>query len=102
MFYVEAYGAYATLVEGAVTEEMIDALLTKASGCRTIAPSYNVNSDYVDDGVVDLKDATAIYACSNLDFGVAQYMDLFLRSDVNGDYVVDMRDINVVTENYTN
>ena len=101
MFYVEKYGAYAVLVRGAVTLEMVDALLSKATGCRTLAQTYDVNCDYVTDGVVDLKDATAIYACASLDFAVENYMDLFLRSDVNGDHVLNMADINLVTANYT-
>ena len=101
MFYVEAYGAYAILVEGVVTEEMIDEALTKTTGCETIRQSYDVNAEYVTDGVVDLKDAAAVYACASIDFNVAEYMELYLRADVNGDGVVDMVDLNVVTENYT-
>ena len=50
---------------------------------------------------MDIKDATAVYACSVIDFAVADYMELFLSSDVNGDYVVNMVDINEVTANYT-
>lgn len=101
MFYVDAYGAYATLVEGAVTDEMIDAALAKSAGCQTITPSYDVNCDYVDDSAVDLKDATTVYACSALDFSVSEFMNLYLRADVNGDFVVNMVDINAVTANYT-
>ena len=101
MFYVDYYGAYAVLVEGAVTAEMIDVALSKATGCETITQSYDVNAEYVADGKVDLKDATAVYACSVLDFAVADYMELYLRADVNGDGVVNMIDINAVTVNYT-
>ena len=101
MFYVEAYGAYAVLVEGAVTAEMIELALTKATNCETISFSYDVNAEFVKDGKVDLKDATAVYACSILDFEVADYMELFLRADVNGDYCVDYVDVNQVTANYT-
>ena len=101
MFYVEAYGAYAVLVEGAVTDEMIEEALTKTTDCETIRQSYDVNAEYVADGKVDLKDATAVYACSVLDFDVVEYMEMYLRADVNGDRVVDMTDINAVTNNYT-
>ncbi len=101
MFYVEYYGAYAVLVEGEVTAEMIDVALSKATGCETITQSYDVNAEYVADGKIDLKDATAVYACSVLDFAVADYMELYLRADVNGDGVVNMIDINAVTVNYT-
>ena len=101
MFYVDYYGAFAVLVEGAVTAEMIEEKLTKATGCETITQSYDVNAEYVADGKIDLKDATAVYACSVLDFAVADYMELYLRADVNGDCVVNMVDINAVTVNYT-
>ena len=101
MFYVDYYGAFAVLVEGAVTAEMIDEKLTKATGCETITQSYDVNAEYVADGKIDLKDATAVYACTVLDFAVADYMELYLRADVNGDCVVNMVDINAVTVNYT-
>ncbi len=101
MFYVEAYGAYATLVEGAVTAEEIDAALSKSDACTTLRPSYDVNAGYVDDGVVDLKDATAVYACSVLDFDVLSYVELYLRADVNGDWVVNMVDINAVSAAYS-
>ncbi len=101
MFYVDYYGAYAVLVEGAVTAEMIDMALSKATGCETITQSYDVNAEYVADGKIDLKDATAVYACSVLDFAVADYMEIYLRADVNGDGVVNVIDINAVTVNYT-
>ncbi len=101
MFYVEAYGAYAILVEGAVDADMIDEALSKATDCETISGSYDVNAEYVADGKVDLKDATAVYACSVLDFAVEDHMELFLRADVNGDCFVNMIDINAVTANYT-
>lgn len=101
MFYVEAYEANAFIVEGVVTEDIIDAALSKASESKTISPSYNINAEYVDDGKIDLKDATTVYACSAIDFAVNEYMDLYLLSDVNGDFVVNMIDINAVTENYT-
>ena len=34
-------------------------------------------------------------------FLIIPYMELFLCADVNGDYVVDMVDINAVIMNYT-
>ena len=93
MFYVEAYEAYAILVNGAVTEEMIEANLSKTTGCETIVKTLDVNCEYVADGKVDLKDATAAYACSIIDFSVADYMELYLRADVNNDFKVDMNDV---------
>ena len=102
MFYVEAYNAYAFLVEGNVTEADIDAKLSKTSGCEIIEQSYNVNAEYVADNQVDIKDATVAYACSVLDFDVAAYMELFLRADVNGDCRVNMVDVNAIVRNYTN
>ena len=101
MFYVAAYGAYAYLVEGAVTAADIDAAIAKTTGCETIELSYNVNAEFVDDGIVDLKDASVVYACTMVDFEVASYVELYLRADVNGDGVVNMVDINTVSANYT-
>ena len=101
MFYVAAYDAYAYLVEGAVTAADVDAAISKATGCETIALSYDVNAEYIADGAVDLKDATAVYACTMVDFDVAEYVELYLRADVNGDGIVNIVDINAVTRNYT-
>jgi hypothetical protein len=101
MFFVEAYDAYAIIVKGKVTAEDIDEKLSKATGYEVIRSSYNVNAEYVNDGIVDLKDATAVYACVNNDFIVEDYMELFLRADVNGDKVVNIIDVNEVTKNYT-
>jgi hypothetical protein len=101
MYFVEAYNAYAIIVKGAVTAEAIDQALSKTTGCEVIRSSYNVNAEYVTDGLVDLKDATAVYACVNKDFVVEDYMELFLRADVNGDKVVNIIDVNEVTKNYT-
>ena len=103
MFYVEAYNAYAFLVEGNVTEADIDVAISKTTTkCETIKQSYNVNQEYVADGITDIKDATVAYACSILDFDVAAYMELFLRADVNGDCRVNMVDVNAIVRNYTN
>lgn len=101
MFYVEAYDAYAILVKGAVTEAMIDVALSKTTDCETIRQSYNVNAEYVKDGVIDIKDATMTYACTIVDFDVAEYMELYLRADVNGDCKVNIVDINAIVKNYT-
>ena len=102
MFYVEAYEAYAVIVAGKVTAEDIDAALSKATDCEVLKPSYNVNAEYVADGKVDLKDATMVYACTTVvDFAVADYMELYLRADVNGDGRVNVVDINSVVKNYT-
>ena len=102
MFYVEAYEAYAILVAGEVDAATIDEKLSKSKDCETISQSYNVNAEYVTDGLVDLKDATAVYACSIKDFAnVAAYMELYLRADVNGDYKVNVIDVNEVVKNYT-
>lgn len=101
MFFVTEYDAYAILVEGVVAEEAIDDILTTATDCEVITKSYNVNVEYVLDGKVDLKDATSVYACYNLDFNVNELMEVFLRADVNNDYCVNYADVNEVIANYT-
>ena len=103
MIFVTEYDAFAILVEGAVTLDMVEANLTKASSaCKVITKSYDVNCEFVKDGKVDLKDATAVYACSKVDFDVASYMALYLRADVNNDFKVNLVDINAITANYNN
>ena len=98
MIYVEAYEAYAILVAGPINAADFEKKLTKATGCSRINNSgYNVNVDFVADGKVDLKDATAAYACSIVDFSVADYMALYFRADVNGDMQVNMIDYNAIT-----
>ncbi len=101
MFYVKDYQAFAILVEDEVTEEEINEKLSKTSDCNIIEKSYNVNGEYILDAQIDLKDATAAYACYNLDFNVNEYMDLFLRADVNNDYRVNFEDVNDITAHYT-
>jgi hypothetical protein len=101
MFFVKEYDAYAFLVEGVATAEQIDENLSKATDCEVIVKSYDVNVEYVADGKIDLKDATSAYACFNLDFNVNEYMELFLRADVNNDYCVNYADVNEITANYT-
>ena len=103
MIFVTNYNAFAILVEGRVDADMIEANLAKATtACASITKSgYDVNVDFVVDGKVDLKDATAAYACSMKDFSIADYMALYLHADVNGDFVVDMDDVNTITANYT-
>ena len=100
MFYVDDYEAYAFIVEGAVTEQMIDDVLSKTTNCKVISKSYNLNEDYVLDNKIDLKDATIVYACSALDFSVEVYMEFFLRSDLDNNYKVNILDITLVMENY--
>ena len=103
MIFVTEYDAFAILVKGTVTPDMVEANLTKAnSACKEITKSYDVNCEFVKDGKVDLKDATAVYACSMVDFDVASYMALYLRADVNNDFKVNMIDINAITANYNN
>ena len=97
MFYVEGYNAYAILIEGEVTEAQVDEALAKTSNCKVIVNTYNVNGEYVTDGVVDLKDATVVYACSNKHFNIDEYMDLYLLADVNKDGHVYMDDVNAIT-----
>ncbi len=103
MIFVTEYDAFAILVEGAVTLEMVEVNLTKASSaCKVISKSYDVNCEFVADDKVDLKDATAVYACSMVDFDVASYMALYLRADVNNDFKANMLDINAITASYNN
>ena len=97
-------GAYAFIVEGGVNPADVDAVISKASGCKEIKISYDVNCEFVADGKVDLKDATIAYACTSLDFDVAQYMELYLRANVindeEGKIQVNSADINAIIAYY--
>ena len=104
MFYMKDYDAYAFIVEGGVNPADVDAAISKASGCKEIKISYDVNCEFVADGKVDLKDATIAYACTSLDFDVAQYMELYLRANVindeEGKIQVNSADINAIIAYY--
>ena len=104
MFYMKDYGAYAFIVEGGVSPAGVDAVISKARGCKEIKISYDVNCEFVADGKVDLKDATIAYACTSLDFDVVEYMELYLRANVindeEGKINVNSADINAIIAYY--
>ena len=100
MFYVQAYQAYAYVVDGDIDAAGVDAIIAKATDCETIMPSFDVNCEFVKDGKVDLKDATIAYACSGKEFVVANYVELYLRADVTGDKQITNADYNAITQAY--
>lgn len=101
MYKTPAYGdnAFAWIVEGETTETAVKALLTAAQQAQATVPAgtHDVNNT----GRVDINDAQAVYNLYNItaEYPVSQYMESYLRGDVNGDHRVDATDLNAVLGN---
>lgn len=100
MYKTPVYGdnTYAVVVDGETTEAAVRALLhTTTAAVKTLsANSTDVNAT----GLTDINDAQAVYNCYQISdkYPIATYMAIYLRSDVNGDKVVDVADVNLVLE----
>ena len=98
MFKTPAYAdnAYAWIVEGHATVEGVKALLTVVPKPQAVIPAsdYDVNKSRK----VDINDAQAVYNMYNItvEYPVANYMELYLRADVDGDHKVNASDLNAV------
>lgn len=101
MYKTPAYGdnAFAWILEGETTEEAVKSLLTAAAQAQSTVPAGT--KDVNNTGRVDINDAQAVYNLYNLTAGypVSQYMEHYLRGDVNGDHRVDVADLNTVLGN---
>lgn len=101
MYKTPAYGdnAFAWILEGETTEEAVKALLTATQQAQATIPAGT--KDVNNTGRVDINDAQAVYNLYNLTAGypVSQYMEHYLRGDVNGDHRVDVADLNTVLGN---
>lgn len=101
MYKTPAYGdnAFAWILEGETTEEAVKALLTATAQAQATIPAGT--KDVNNTGRVDINDAQAVYNLYNLTAGypVSQYMEHYLRGDVNGDHRVDVADLNTVLGN---
>ncbi|MCD7947244.1 MAG: Ig-like domain-containing protein [Oscillospiraceae bacterium] len=95
MFYVERYGAFAYLVAGAPTVDEAQAGITSSdTAAQTIEESFNVNGDAAGD--VNLKDLLVAAACYSLDYSVTQYIEIYLRADVDEDRRITVSDVAAV------
>ena len=95
MYYVADYDAFAWLLEGNADQS---AVAEAASGTyETISAGYDVNAT----GKVDFYDAGAAFGCYNNAYTVADYVAMYLRADVNGDYSVDAADVSAIMDNYS-
>ena len=98
-YYVNAYNAYAYLVNSAVTEDEAKAkvsLGTSAAG--TIAAGYDVNNT----GKVDYSDALLTYRCYEMVYQTpATAMETYLRADADGSKKVDTTDVSAIDGNRT-
>gem|GEM_PF-5379392 len=96
MYYVERYEAFAYIVEGSITAADAKAKITISTGTAvTITDNYNVNGR----NGVDLNDVVAVVGCYAAYYDVDQYMDMYLRADVDGSYTVDSADAALVWDN---
>ena len=101
MYYVEAYSAYAYLVnvEGGVTVADATANVTLGdTEAVTIAAGYDVNNT----GKVDYSDTLLTYRCyEKVHQTPATAMETYLRADVNNSKKVDTEDVSAIDENRT-
>lgn len=116
MYYVERYGQFGWVVEGALTVEQAQILVeaTQTVNATTIEEGYDVNQylSRVDDGTVDITDAGTVFGVytdriSQLSgYYWEQIVPIVLASDVADEnesdkYKVNITDFNAVIENYT-
>lgn len=66
-------------------------------GDITGATKHDVNGT----GKVDFNDAGAAFGCYNKAYDVAQYMEMYLRADVDGDKKVEIDDVNAIMSSYS-
>lgn len=101
MYKTPAYGdnAFAWILEGETTEEAVKARLTATAQAQATIPAGT--KDVNNTGRVDINDAQAVYNLYNItaEYPVSQYMEHYLRGDVNGDHRVDVTDLNTVLDN---
>ena len=101
MYYVEAYSAYAYLVnvEGGVTVADATANVTLGdTEAVTIAAGYDVNNT----GKVDYSDTLLTYRCyEKVHQTPATAMETYLRADVNNSKKVDTEDVSAIDANRT-
>lgn len=55
--------------------------------------NYNANNTT---NIIDIADAEAAFNCENVQWAVADYMDVYLRSDMNHDGVVNSDDVTAI------
>lgn len=94
MLYVNAYGAYAYLISGVVTEADAKTKVTLGTASAgTIAAGYDVNNT----GKVDYSDALLTYRCYVKAYQTpATAMESYLRADVDGSHKVDTTDVSEI------
>lgn len=86
--YKIADDTFAYLVEGTADS----AKVAESTSACTDLTSFAV-MDVNGTGKVDFNDAGAAFGCYNLAYDIATNMAMYLRADVNGDYVVNANDV---------
>lgn len=101
MLAVERYGNKRVYLTNALTGTERDALIEEAkthiipsdTPSDEILSGYNVNVDSINNDIIDIYDASAIFAAWKNDLSVEENMRLHLRADVNGDHQVNEADL---------
>ncbi|MCD7947240.1 MAG: hypothetical protein LUG13_02925 [Oscillospiraceae bacterium] len=95
MYWVEAYDAFAYLIDGTYSETEVAPLITaNSAGYDTIERnSLDVNAD----NTVGLKDLVAASTCYSAGYAMT-YANIYsyLTADVNADYVVNATDVGLI------
>ena len=89
----KAYGAYAILVEGAITES---AARAKVGITTTAATELTIQTDVNATGLIDSSDLQAAFSGYKVQLTLPEQMAIYLRADVNGDYKLDTADVGLV------
>ena len=105
MYYVNAYGAYACIVAGAVEQSVAEAAVkVGTASAGTIANGtgdtnrYDVNGT----GKTDYSDALLTYRCYVVKYETpVSAMETYLRADVNGSKKVDTDDVSAIDSHRT-
>ncbi len=89
----KAYGAYAILVEGAITES---AARAKVGITTATATELDIQTDVNATGLIDSSDLQAAFSGYKVQLTLPTQMAIYLRADVNGDYKLDTADVGLV------
>ena len=105
MYYVNAYGAYACIVSGAVEQSAAENAVkvgTASAGTITNGETDTTKYDVNGTGKTDYSDALLTYRCYVKAYQTPDTaMETYLRADVNGDKKADTTDVSAVDGNRT-
>ncbi len=101
MFYSEKYGAYAYLVFAEAPEAVLAGVEAKITEIGGETAKIDYTGDVNQTGAVDVNDAQFVrnmYNAKYTDFTTGAAVEKFLRADVNGDGIIDVKDAAAIVE----